>query len=59
MKTKITLIADEGKILTNGKIYGRMIFLADGMSEDGFYEITEAEYQKILEEQEANLSEAK
>lgn len=52
MKTKITLIADEGKILTNGKIYGRMIFLADGTSEEGFYEITEAEYQKILEEQE-------
>jgi hypothetical protein len=49
MKTKITLIADEGKILTNGKIYGRIIFLADGMSEDGFHEISEDEYQKMLE----------
>jgi hypothetical protein len=52
MKTRKILYADEGKILTNGTIYGRQIFLADGMSEEGFYEITEAEYQKILEEQE-------
>ena len=52
MKTRKILYADEGKILTNGTIYGRQIFLADGTSEDGFHEITEAEYQKILEEQE-------
>jgi hypothetical protein len=52
MRTKIVICADEGKILTNGEIYGRIIYLADGMSEEGFYEITEAEYQKILEEQE-------
>lgn len=50
MKTKKVIYAEEGKILTNGEIYGRVIFLADGMSEDGFYEITEAEYQKALEE---------
>ena len=51
MKTKTVICADEGKILTNGEIYGRVIFLADGMSEEGFYEITEEEYQKMLEEQ--------
>lgn len=52
MKTKTTLIAEEGKILTNGKIYGRMIFLADGTSEEGFYEITEAEYAEIINKEE-------
>jgi hypothetical protein len=48
----MNIVANKGKILTNGEIYGRVIFLADGTSEEGFYEITEAEYQKILEEQE-------
>lgn len=50
MKTKKVIYAEEGKILTNGEIYGRVIFLADGLTEEGFYEITEAEYQKTLEE---------
>jgi hypothetical protein len=58
MKTKTVIYADEGKILTNGKIYGRMIFLADGMSEDGFCEITEAEYEEIrYEERDENKEE--
>jgi hypothetical protein len=35
-------------ILTNGEIYGKQIFLADGVSEDDFYEITEEEYDKII-----------
>lgn len=50
MKTKTVLYAEEGKILTNGEIYGRVIFLADGVSEEGFYEITEAEYQAKMAE---------
>ncbi len=52
MKTKITLIADEGKILTNGEIYGRIIFLADGVSEEGFYEIDKSEYEEIMQAEE-------
>ncbi len=48
MKTKKVIYAEEGKILTNGTIYGRVIFLADGTTEEGFYEITEAEYAEIL-----------
>ena len=46
MRDKI--IASEGMILTNGEIYGREIFLADGISKDSFYEITQAEYEEIM-----------
>lgn len=52
MKTRKVIYADDGKVLTNGEIYGSTIFLADGVSEDDFYEITEEEYQTILEEKE-------
>lgn len=44
MIARIVIYADEGKILTNGEIYGKQIFLADGIDEGDFYEITEDEY---------------
>lgn len=52
MKSRTVLYAEEGKVLTNGEIYGKQIFLADGVSEYDFYEISEEEYQNILREQE-------
>lgn len=52
MKILKTIYADEGMILTNGEIYGRQIYLAEGVSETDFYEITEAEYEEILAAQE-------
>ena len=45
MKTRKILYADEGKILTNGEIYGKQIFLAEGAHDYDFYEISEEEYE--------------
>ena len=50
--TRHKLIASEGMILTNGEVYGSEIFLAEGVTADDFHEITIAEYEQILAEQE-------
>ena len=50
MKIRKTLLADEGKVLTNGTIYGKRIYLAEGLDESNFHEITDAEYAKLQEE---------
>ena len=44
------IFADTGKVLTNGETYGTTISLAEGVDESGFYEITEEEYERILDE---------
>lgn len=49
MTTRLILYADEGKVLTNGEIYGREIYLAEGLSAEDFYEITEAEFEALSE----------
>lgn len=49
MRIRNILYADEGKVLTDGEIYGRQIFLAEGKSAEDFYEITEEEYNNIVE----------
>ena len=50
MKLKIrkVLYADEGKVLTDGEIYGKIIYLAEGLDESSFHEITDAEYEATL-----------
>ena len=48
---RIILIANEGRVLTDGEIYGKEIYLADGVSADAFYEITDAEYDEMVAEQ--------
>jgi hypothetical protein len=48
MKTMITLYADEGKVLTHGTDYGTTVELAEGLSSEGWYEITEEEHEKML-----------
>ena len=49
MTKRIFLIADEGKVLTDGEIYGTEIILAEGVDESAFYQITREEYEKIIE----------
>ena len=51
MNKRVVLYADNGKVLTNGTDYGKIIYLAEGVSEYMYYEITEEQYNKILEKQ--------
>ena len=48
--TTVKLIASENMILTNGQVYGAVVFLSDGQSEYDFIEITQEEYDQILQE---------
>ena len=50
MKTRLILYADEGKVLTNGTLYGKQIFLAEGENPNDYYEISQAEYEAIPED---------
>lgn len=48
MVTRILLTADEGKVLTDGTVYGKYIYLAAGREASEFREITDEEYNNIL-----------
>ena len=47
-KMQITIRADEGKWLTDGENYGKTISLAENVSIDDYYEITNEEYETII-----------
>lgn len=51
MKTRQILYAEEGMVLTDGVIYGTVIYLADGKNASDFWEITKDEYELILKTQ--------
>ena len=48
---RIKLTASEGYVLTNGEAYGTEIYLGIHDSADNWHEITEAEYEEIIEEE--------
>lgn len=45
--------ASVGHILTNGEVFGRTIYLAEGENGEDFYEITDEEYNALQEAEEA------
>ena len=49
MNERIVLTADPGMVLTNGTDYGRVVWLAEGADPAAYYQITEAEYNAIME----------
>ena len=54
MKTEnyIMLKADEGKVLTNGEVYGKIIVLGSGDKAENYHEITDEEYWELQAESE-------
>jgi len=47
MERKI-LYAEEGTVLTDGKVYGKVIYLAESADGAEFYSISDGEYAEIL-----------
>ena len=56
MRTRVILYADKGKVLTDGTVYGTQINIAEGMTAEGFREITEEEYETHLREEEVRAN---
>ena len=56
MKTRTTLYADEGMILTDGENFGRIVHLAVDANASKWHEITQKEYERILKEREEDAS---
>lgn len=53
MSERKILYADDGKVLTNGTIYGKVIYLAEGADESEYYSITKTEYDEIMNSEQA------
>lgn len=47
--TQIILTADEGMVLTDGKSFGKVVYLGKNDSQDNWHEITE-EHAKALQQ---------
>ena len=50
MTERKVLYADEGKYLTNGEVYGKVIFLSETDDMANYREITDEEYSQIMAE---------
>lgn len=47
MNERKVLKATEGMVLTNGVDFGREVYLAEGVDESSWYEITKEEFEAI------------
>ena len=58
MKTEnyIMIKADDGKVLTNGVVYGKTILLGNGDVAENYHEITDEEYWELQAESDALLN---
>ena len=56
MRTRTIIYAEDGHVLTDGEIFGKQIFLAEGVSAEDFHEITDEEYHQILNKQRAEVA---
>ena len=52
VENQTILKADEGKFLTNGDTYAKVVYIGKNDSSLNWHEITEEEYNQILQEQE-------
>ena len=55
--SRITLVAPEGYYYTDGVNYAKISYLAEGVSKDKYYLITEEEYDAIISSDEQLLNE--
>lgn len=53
---RVILTADEGMVLTNGTGYGKVIYLAEGADPTAYHQITEAEYNAMMESEQAEAA---
>lgn len=51
----IMLKADDGKVLTNGEVYGKVIVLGNGDKAENYHEITDEEYWELTAESEEQI----
>lgn len=54
MRSRLTLYADDGKVLTNGAVFCSEIQLAEGTDGSEFYEISAEEAEKLQAETEVS-----
>lgn len=53
MTERTVIYADEGRYLTDGEIYGKVIFLSESDDISNYREITDEEYAEIVKASEA------
>lgn len=49
MGKRTIITATDGHVLTDGSVYGKTLYLADGVDASAFYEITDEEYAAMEE----------